>query len=93
MADRQRAGLRTGLFFDCIDYAIAQSLRQMHVMNDPIASPCIRICCLDDANVCIGCGRTLDEIRLWSEMSEQEKSETLRCAVVRREARKQRSPF
>nr|WP_254619459.1 DUF1289 domain-containing protein [Vibrio metschnikovii] len=25
-------------------------------------SPCVRHCCLDDKDICIGCGRTLDEI-------------------------------
>ncbi|MGH8413177.1 MAG: DUF1289 domain-containing protein [Gammaproteobacteria bacterium] len=59
-------------------------------MSDPIASPCVRICCLDDDNICIGCGRSLDEIRRWSEMPEQERLETLRQADERREARQRR---
>ncbi|WP_154401651.1 DUF1289 domain-containing protein, partial [Vibrio cholerae] len=25
-----------------------------------------RHCCLDDKDICIGCGRTLDEICCWS---------------------------
>ncbi len=29
-------------------------------------SPCVRHCCLDDKDICIGCGRTLDEICRWS---------------------------
>ena len=32
-----------------------------------IASPCIRQCCLDDNNVCLGCFRTMDEICKWNE--------------------------
>ncbi len=59
-------------------------------MNDPLASPCVRICCLDDDNVCIGCGRTLDEIRRWSEMPEWDKREVLRQAAERRAARQAR---
>lgn len=59
-------------------------------MTDPVASPCVRICCLDDENVCLGCGRTLDDIRRWSQMSDTEKRATnehahARCA--RRQAR------
>ena len=27
-----------------------------------VESPCIRHCTLDDADICLGCGRTLDEI-------------------------------
>ncbi|MFP8980188.1 DUF1289 domain-containing protein [Pseudomonas aeruginosa] len=28
-----------------------------------VASPCRRLCCLDDADVCVACGRSLAEIR------------------------------
>ena len=30
-----------------------------------VASPCVRTCCLDDDDVCIGCGRALAEIVAW----------------------------
>jgi hypothetical protein len=30
-----------------------------------VASPCVRSCCLDDDDVCIGCGRALHEIVAW----------------------------
>ena len=29
------------------------------------ASPCNRICCLNHSDVCLGCGRTLQEIKDW----------------------------
>ncbi|MEL7187371.1 MAG: DUF1289 domain-containing protein [Pseudomonadota bacterium] len=32
-------------------------------------SPCILICTLDDQQRCIGCGRSLDQVRRWSAMS------------------------
>jgi len=32
------------------------------------ASPCVALCTLDDDNICVGCGRTLDEISRWSTM-------------------------
>lgn len=32
-------------------------------------SPCILICTLDDAQQCLGCGRSLDQIRRWSGMT------------------------
>jgi uncharacterized protein len=35
-------------------------------------SPCVDVCTLDDANVCRGCGRTLDEIARWSQMDAAE---------------------
>ena len=35
-----------------------------------IASPCIKVCTLDPAaKLCVGCGRTLDEIARWTAMS------------------------
>lgn len=40
----------------------------------PVASPCNRICRIDDASgLCIGCGRTLDEIARWTSMGEAER--------------------
>ena len=45
-------------------------------MNAPpnVSSPCVRICALDEADVCVGCGRTLDEIARWSSMSSEDKA-------------------
>ena len=43
-----------------------------------IPSPCIKVCRLADG-VCVGCGRTLDEIAKWARMDEDE-----RAAVVAR---------
>lgn len=34
--------------------------------DDPhIASPCIRNCCLNDRDICLGCYRSLEEILAW----------------------------
>ena len=52
-----------------------------------VASPCVRNCCLDDNDVCLGCFRTIKEICAWSEASDDERTATLeRCAE--RKARK-----
>ncbi|NTS76939.1 DUF1289 domain-containing protein [Catenovulum sp. SM1970] len=32
-------------------------------------NPCVRNCCLDDEDVCIGCGRTLEQICQWQSYS------------------------
>ena len=38
--------------------------------RDEIDSPCVKICVVHpDANICIGCYRTIDEIARWSKMS------------------------
>ena len=35
--------------------------------TDPIASPCINVCSMDErTGLCAGCYRTLDEIAQWS---------------------------
>ena len=58
--------------------------------QDPLASPCIRNCCLDDDNVCLGCGRSLEEIVAWSAASDDDKAAILersRDRVASRRAR------
>jgi predicted Fe-S protein YdhL (DUF1289 family) len=45
--------------------------------TDPLASPCIRNCCLDEANICMGCGRSLQEVVAWGTASDAEKTEIL----------------
>ncbi|WP_081664019.1 DUF1289 domain-containing protein [Metapseudomonas resinovorans] len=51
----------------------------------PQPSPCIRRCCLDDADVCVGCGRTLAEICEWGQASEPRRREI--CAAAERRRR------
>ena len=47
---------------------------------DPLASPCVRNCCLDEHNVCMGCGRTLQEIVAWGTAADADKAAILaRC--------------
>jgi predicted Fe-S protein YdhL (DUF1289 family) len=55
-----------------------------------IPSPCIRNCCLDQADVCIGCGRALNEITQWTVSSDSEKQQILTDAKQRCEERKSR---
>lgn len=46
-----------------------------------IESPCVRNCCLDPSDVCLGCYRTLNEIVAWSQVDDDEKKAVLeRCA-------------
>ena len=53
----------------------------------PVASPCVRRCTLDQDDVCIGCGRTLDDIRQWGTMTEAQRTDCVARAALRREAR------
>jgi predicted Fe-S protein YdhL (DUF1289 family) len=49
----------------------------MNAPPDPLASPCVRNCCLDEQNVCMGCGRSLDEIVAWGMASAADKAAIL----------------
>jgi predicted Fe-S protein YdhL (DUF1289 family) len=55
-----------------------------------VESPCVRNCCLDDDDVCLGCFRTLDEITGWNEASDEERHAILERARQRREARQRK---
>ena len=48
-----------------------------------VASPCVRNCCLDDDDVCLGCHRTLDEIMAWGGASNDERRAILDRAAQR----------
>ncbi|HCM46407.1 MAG TPA: DUF1289 domain-containing protein, partial [Colwellia sp.] len=38
-------------------------------------SPCIRNCCLDDDDFCLGCFRRIDEIIAWRNYSNEQKQQ------------------
>jgi len=42
-----------------------------------INSPCVRNCCLNDQDICLGCFRLLDEITGWAAMTDQERKQVL----------------
>lgn len=48
-------------------------------------SPCIRDCCLGDDLTCLGCFRTLDEIKEWGLADAQRRCVILQNAKQRRE--------
>ncbi len=49
-----------------------------------VLSPCARNCCLDQQDICIGCGRTVQEIVRWGGADDEEKHEILMSAQARR---------
>ncbi|MEQ1667993.1 MAG: DUF1289 domain-containing protein [Sulfuriferula sp.] len=49
-------------------------------------SPCIRNCCLNEDDVCLGCFRHIDEIVCWGEAGDDERRQALLNATLRREA-------
>jgi len=52
-----------------------------------IASPCIRNCCLDENDICLGCFRSLEEICAWSEASETDRLKIRDHAEQRKQQR------
>ena len=44
--------------------------------KDPTDSPCVGICSATSLGdeICVGCGRTFDEVRLWNTLSDEEKA-------------------
>ncbi len=51
-----------------------------------IISPCIGVCSMNDAGLCAGCYRTIDEIREWWNMSNSQRSEVMHVLGTREEA-------
>ena len=45
-------------------------------------SPCIKVCELNSELVCIGCGRTQDEIRDWMILTDEERKEIMEILMV-----------
>jgi predicted Fe-S protein YdhL (DUF1289 family) len=42
-----------------------------------ISNPCVRNCCLDDDDVCLGCFRTLDEILGWRALTSEQREKAM----------------
>lgn len=57
--------------------------------EDIVLSPCRRECCLDDDDICLGCGRLLAEIREWKAADSPRRRQIIALA----EARVKPSPF
>ena len=55
-----------------------------------VESPCIRNCCLDEQDVCLGCRRTLQEICAWGTVDDNGKREILANAQRRTEEERER---
>lgn len=56
-------------------------------------SPCVRNCCLDDDDTCLGCFRSLEEIKEWSNADSQRRKIILDDARERKEAYESRHRF
>lgn len=48
-------------------------------------SPCVRNCCLDEEDICLGCFRHIDEITAWHSFSSKEKQQIIVLCQQRRD--------
>jgi predicted Fe-S protein YdhL (DUF1289 family) len=53
-------------------------------LTAPVPSPCVDVCRLDAAGLCIGCRRTMEEIAEWPRAKEARRREILRQLACRR---------
>lgn len=42
-----------------------------------LVNPCVRNCCLDYDDICLGCFRTLDEILEWRALTEEQREQVI----------------
>jgi predicted Fe-S protein YdhL (DUF1289 family) len=54
-----------------------------------VESPCVRNCCLDDQDMCLGCFRMLDEILIWSTASSKQQLDIVLACGTRRQQKSQ----
>ena len=47
------------------------------------ASPCVRNCCLNERDLCIGCGRFIAEITGWMDFTDEQKNSVIKAAEQR----------
>ena len=48
-----------------------------NIPGGSVSSPCVSICQLNEEGICIGCYRSMDEIREWFLMEDDERLEVL----------------
>ena len=54
------------------------------MITSPVASPCINVCQLDASEgMCVGCGRTTDEIGKWMVLDAAERNQIVGQLSVR----------
>lgn len=61
-------------------------LMSMRDIDSDTQSPCVRNCCLDDNLICLGCFRSLEEIKDWGLVDDQRRRSIMRNALQRKVA-------
>lgn len=50
-----------------------------------VPSPCVRNCCLNENDICLGCWRSIEEILRWGNADDKEREEILQRVRVRKD--------
>ena len=58
----------------------------MSDIESAVQSPCVGNCCLDDDLICLGCFRSLEEVKEWSVVDDFRRRIILQNAKQRQEA-------
>ncbi|KMT64403.1 DUF1289 domain-containing protein [Catenovulum maritimum] len=58
-------------------------MRSVKLKRHSDLSPCIRNCCLNEQDVCIGCGRMLSEITSWNKYTSEQQQAIIKLAHLR----------
>ncbi|MDD0842328.1 DUF1289 domain-containing protein [Pseudomonas sp. Gutcm_11s] len=54
--------------------------------SEAVESPCRRQCCLNDQDICLGCGRSLAEILEWGKADNGRRRQICQAAQGRQQA-------
>jgi uncharacterized protein len=57
----------------------------MKDIERPVESPCVGNCCLDDSLTCLGCFRSLEEIKEWGIVDDRRRRVILQNAKQRKQ--------
>jgi len=61
--------------------------RRAPTRQPAVKSPCVRNCCLDKHDICLGCHRSLTEICAWGQAGATERLKILGKAAQRKQQR------
>ena len=62
-------------------------------INSKIKSTCIHVCTKDENGICLGCYRSMEEIRAWYKNTDEEKLKTIAKADNRRAEYDKKLPY
>ena len=66
---------------------LCREFRSMNSAYRAVLSPCIGVCMLDEAGLCLGCHRSSGEIARWSQMNDDERLRLMESVLPERESR------